>query len=103
MSVPFARSGPRSTLIASACLISLVLVPAVAMTSQSAHAVSSNVKNACKNDYFSFCAAHPVGSKALRKCMRAAGKKLSNRCVKALVAAGEVSKSDMARYAKRSR
>jgi hypothetical protein len=74
-------------------LLSLVL------TVSEAGAVSEAVKRACANDYFAYCSMHPVGSKALRKCMHAVGPKLSKGCVNALVAAGEVSKKEVARRA----
>lgn len=85
------------------CLISAVMVPMAIIPIQSAFAVSGSVKRACKGDYLTFCSAHAVGSKGLRTCMRSAGRKLSKRCVRALVASGEISRSELARYAKRSR
>lgn len=84
-------------------LISVVILPLAILPAGSAHAVSASVKNACKSDYLAYCSQHAVGSKSLRNCMRSASSKLSTRCVKALVAAGEVSKADRARYAKRLR
>ena len=76
-----------------------VAVLAVAGQSTSASAVSLAVKRACMGDYFSYCSSHAVGSASLRRCMRNAGPRLSKRCVKALVAAGEVSKADVSRRA----
>lgn len=76
----------------------LLLAVAIAPLSQ-AHAVSQAVRFACVSDYLSYCSQHPVDSKALRQCMRAAGPRLSKRCVNALVAAGEVSKSETNRRA----
>lgn len=58
-----------------------------------AGAVSLGVKLACATDYYAYCSQHAVGSAGLRRCMRAHGPQLSSRCVNALVAAGEVSKS----------
>jgi hypothetical protein len=79
-------------------LIRTVLTSLLSFTLVSnAHAVSQSVKDACKTDYFAYCSAHPVDSEALRGCMRAVGTKLSSRCLLALVAAGEVSKSDVKR------
>lgn len=68
----------------------------VLQVSQAA-AVSPAVKMACLGDYLSYCSAHPVGSQALRSCMSANGGNLSKRCVSALVAAGEVSASEVDR------
>lgn len=96
-----ARSGFK--LLTKVCLISVAMLPMAMMPTHSAFAVNGSVKKACKGDYLAYCSNHAVGSQGLRKCMRAAGGKLSKTCVKALVAAGEVSKSDMARYAKRTR
>lgn len=84
-------------------LISVAILPLTLLPSGAAHAVSNSVKQACKSDYIAYCSNHAVGSKGLRQCMRSASSKLSTRCVKALVDAGEVSKSDRARYAKRFR
>lgn len=72
---------------------------ALVLFGSAAWAVSPQVKRACANDYFAYCSMHPVGSSALRKCMHAAGPKLSKVCVKALVSAGEVSKAEVARRA----
>ncbi len=84
-------------------LISIAVVPLALMPTGAVHAVSASVKNSCKSDYLAYCSNHEVGSKNLRQCMRSASSKLSNQCVKALVADGEVSKADRARYAKRFR
>jgi hypothetical protein len=62
-----------------------------------AGAVSARVKMACAGDYFSFCSQHSPTSPAVRQCIRANGYKLSDGCVSALVAAGEVSKEDVSR------
>ena len=66
--------------------------------SASARDVSPAVKRACANDYFAHCSMHPVGTPAVRKCMRAVGPRLSKPCIGALAAAGEVTKSDRKRY-----
>lgn len=96
--LPYIRPAAAKLLISIAASAALVLPPL-----SSAQAVSGAVKQACKSDYFAYCSSHAVGSQSLRACMRRAGPKLSKRCVRALVAAGEVSKSDSARYARRSR
>ena len=58
-----------------------------------AGAVSLGVKLACAADYRAHCSMLAVGSPGVRKCMRAVGRNLSQGCISALVAAGEVSKS----------
>ena len=65
----------------------------VLVMSSQAGAVSLGVKLACAADYRAHCSQHAVGSPGVRKCMRAVGRNLSQGCISALVAAGEVSKS----------
>jgi len=68
-----------------------------------AAAVSNSVKLACMGDYFSYCSQHAVGSPALRACMNENGLRLSKRCISALVAAGEVSQTEVSRRAASAR
>jgi hypothetical protein len=75
----------------------VLLAGCAALLPGQAFAVSSSVKFACMSDYLSYCSQHEVGSQALRQCMRANGPRLSARCVKALVGAGEVSQAEVAR------
>lgn len=89
-----------SEILRMSCIGSIVasaLVLALSVTS--AEAVSLSVRRACAGDYFAYCSAHPVGSPGVRQCMSDAGPKLSKTCVSALVAAGEVSKDEVARRA----
>ena len=74
-----------------------VIVAALMIQVTHAAAVSSDVRNACMSDYFSYCSQHEVGSQALRACMRNNGAKLSTGCVNALVSSGEVSKAEVNR------
>ncbi len=74
---------------------------ALSLQATGAFAVSSSVKTACIGDYLSYCSSHMPGSKGLTQCMRRNGSKLSKRCVKALVKAGYVSKSEVRRKAAR--
>lgn len=62
-------------------------------------AAGPSVEVACASDYFAYCSKHDPDSPAVRTCMRKNGNRLSQRCVNALVAAGEVSKSDVERRA----
>lgn len=75
----------------------LAVVIASAAFAGQAHAVSLGVKLACASDYYSYCSQHGVGTPAVRHCMRANGPKLSNRCINALIAAGEVSRTEVER------
>jgi len=79
----------------------LALVNIVGLAS-SAKAVSLRVQMACASDYFSYCSKYPTDGTQVRQCMRANGHKLSSGCVNALVAAGEVSKAEVARRAARA-
>lgn len=64
-----------------------------------AGAVDGRVSSACAGDYFAYCSQHDPDGPGTRRCMRANGHKLSKACVNALVAAGEVSKREVARRA----
>ena len=64
-----------------------------------ANAASARVQMACASDYFAYCSQHDPDSPGVRRCMRANGLKLSMGCVNALIAAGEVSKEEVARRA----
>ena len=89
---------PIATLLSARAAFTVVAALATLTASQSdAHAVSARVKMACAADYFSYCSQHSPTSPAVRQCMRSNGLKLSNRCVNALVAAGEVSAAEVAR------
>ena len=52
---------------------------------------------ACAGDYLAHCSSFAPDSAETRKCMRAVGYQLSKGCISALVAAGEVSKTEVAR------
>lgn len=78
-------------------LLPVIALAATAGMAGEAAAVSARVKVACASDYFAYCRAHAVGSPGVRQCMRAAGPKLSKRCINALVADGEVSEAEVAR------
>lgn len=82
---------------AAAALVAIIAGLTVA-SPVSARDVSPAVKRACANDYFAHCSMHPVGTPAVRKCMRAVGPRLSKPCIGALVASGEVTPADRKRY-----
>jgi hypothetical protein len=84
------RCGSRAA--AAAFLLCAFLLPAT-----SAQAVDDNVRRNCAGDYLAYCSMHPVGSQALRGCMRANGSKLTMRCVDALADSGEISRTDQAK------
>lgn len=51
---------------------------------------SARVRRACKGDYNRFCPGYSLYGTELRRCMQAAGYNISQRCIRALVDAGEV-------------
>jgi hypothetical protein len=73
------------------------VLSAVGVFASSAEAVSFRVKMACSRDYYAYCSQFPSESAEVRQCMRAAGDKLSERCINALVDAGEVKKIEVSR------
>jgi hypothetical protein len=81
----------RSALIAAAG------IGAVALFASQAVAVSPQVRSACAGDYLNNCSRFQPESVQTRRCMRAVGARLSKGCISALAAAGELSKSEMAR------
>jgi hypothetical protein len=78
-----------------ACPAAIVLA-AWLFAPTSAAAYGANVKKSCANDYMDNCHLHRLGTPELRACMRKAGPKLTPKCIDALVAAGEVSASEVA-------
>lgn len=75
-----------------------LVIGAVAVTSFEANASSLRVKLACAGDYYANCSQFSPDSQQTRQCMRAVGVGLSKGCVSALVADGEVSTAEVARY-----
>ena len=68
-----------------------------------AGAVDGRVRSACTSDYLALCSEHDPDGPGVRQCMRANGRKLSPTCLNALVAAGEVSKKEIARRSQAAR
>jgi hypothetical protein len=85
----------QATLAAAAGLVGLVLL------ATQAFAYSEAVISACTDDYLTYCSAYDENSAPGERCMRAVGAKLSQGCINALVASGEVSKSAAVRRVKR--
>lgn len=89
---------PITTILTARLAMTAALaVGALTGPNSEAHAVSAGVKFACASDYFSYCSQHAIGSPGVRQCFRANGSSLSKRCVNALVGAGEVSATEVAR------
>jgi hypothetical protein len=85
-------SKARATNFALAAVISSAL--SLAVVSQ-ASAASLAVELACASDYYAYCSKHDPDGPGVRNCFRVNGEKLSSRCLKALVKAGELSKSEL--------
>jgi hypothetical protein len=82
---------------AQAIAASTLALIGAATTAGDAFAVSLGVQLACATDYYAHCSAYSPDSPQVRSCMRAVGNGLSKRCIRALVAAGEVSAAEVAR------
>jgi len=80
-----------------AAVAAIMAFAAVIVPATQAGAVSLRVTMACANDYFAYCSKHDPDGAAVRGCFRSNGPKLSKGCIDALVAAGEVSKSEVER------
>jgi hypothetical protein len=87
---------PRIT--ATAAQVALAF-SALVLCTTAAGAVSTRVQTACASDFMAYCSQHDPDSPGARKCMRANGLKLSQGCLNALIAAGEVSKAEVVRRA----
>ena len=88
--------GTKSIACRTALIAAAGFGAAVLFASQAA-AVSPQVRSACAGDYLNNCSRFQPESAQTRKCMRAVGARLSKGCISALAAAGELSKSEMAR------
>jgi hypothetical protein len=73
----------------------------LALLATQAFAYSEAVTSACTDDYLTYCSAYDENSTQGQRCMRAVGGKLSQGCINALVASGEVSKTAVGRRTKR--
>ncbi|MBX9683589.1 MAG: hypothetical protein K2X41_07345 [Hyphomicrobium sp.] len=89
---------PLATFFAARVAVqAAVALGALALGGQQASALDLGVKLACASDYYSYCSQHSPSSPGVRTCMRVNGSKLSNRCVNALISAGEVSSDEVVR------
>ena len=88
----------RTRFVAALPTIALA-VASLVVSSADAGAVDGRVRSACAGDYLAYCSQHDPDGPGTRRCMRANGTKLSQSCVNALVAAGEVSKREVSRRA----
>ena len=84
-------------------LAASILLGGFGLGTSQASAVSLSVQLACAADYYAYCSKHDPDGPGVRACMRAAGPKLSKRCVNALIGAGEVSKAEVERRSAESK
>jgi hypothetical protein len=87
----------RSSLCTTRAVAVALALGAGLLPASQAGAVSAGVRYACAGDYLAHCSSYAPDSAETRKCMRAVGYQLSKGCINALVSAGEVSKSEVAR------
>lgn len=78
--------------------IAAVAAATASVASAASGPYSASVRRACKGDYNRFCPNYSLYSNELRRCMQAAGTKVSRRCVQALVNAGEAPRSYLKYY-----
>lgn len=74
-----------------------VLLAGLAVVVTPAMAYPPAVEEACKGDYFRFCALYPLNSASLRLCMESKANEISRSCAKALVDAGYVDRRRLKR------
>ncbi len=86
------KSPISRSVLATAIVLGAAILPAT-----QASAVSAGVRFACAGDYLANCSSFSPESAETRRCMRQVGYRLSQSCLNALVAAGEVSRAEVAR------
>ena len=106
LGVPKHKSGVPTAMITASTRITLAAAAGaagLALLATQASAYSDAVTSACTGDYLAYCGAYDENSAQGRQCMRGIGAKLSQGCVNALVASGEVSKGEVARRSAKQR
>ena len=89
----------KSVLVIAAALSGALST--LAFAGPTAQPVTEEEKKYCAHDYRQYCNQDGLGSNLLRDCMRKHGKELSERCIKALEDAGEVTPEEEAELEKR--
>ena len=87
----------QSTLTLRSFAPLVLAVGVIAGSVSQASALDSNVRRSCMGDYLTYCSSYGINVSKVSRCMRRNGSRLSKRCVNALVMAGYVSKSEVAR------
>jgi hypothetical protein len=81
-------------------LVFAIIITVVCSSAAYAGPITDAEKQYCAHDYRQYCGQDGLGSNLLRDCMNAHGKNLSEQCIKALVAAGEVTEAEVERREK---
>lgn len=97
MTYPVTQADVPSRARTAALAILAALALAIPASAPAWAKYSARVRSACTDDYLRFCPHYDEESPKLRSCMRAYGKHLSPRCVRALKDAGLVSRKEAAR------
>jgi hypothetical protein len=92
-----AASNSLKSQVSRSVLAAVIALGAALLSTTQAGAVSAGVRFACAGDYLANCSSFSPESAETRRCMRQVGYQLSKGCLNALVAAGEVSKAEVAR------
>ena len=77
-----------------------VFAVTLALAPDTASAVTARIKRDCKSDYNRHCKKYELGSEGLRACMSRSIRGVSNRCISALVAGGEMTRAQAERVRK---
>ncbi|MGH1418481.1 MAG: hypothetical protein ACRBCJ_06455 [Hyphomicrobiaceae bacterium] len=88
----FKRGQDRNAVSGTAkgLLMACMLGAGIVAVPVAAFAVTEKVERNCKRDYKRFCSKYSIGTTSLRKCMESNGRRLSRKCKRALVDAGQV-------------
>jgi hypothetical protein len=84
----------------SKSFLAIALLAGTLSSAAFAGPVTDAERQYCAHDYRQYCGQDGLGSNLLRDCMNEHGKSLSAQCIKALVAAGEVSEAEVERREK---
>ncbi len=87
----------RPKAVATALAFFAAAVALSAPGAATAQGNSMSLQLACAGDYYAYCSRHDPDGPATQTCMRANGPRLSQRCIDALVAAGRVTRREVAR------
>ena len=84
-------------------VITIIILAMLASAANAAPRYSKELQRACASDYKQHCSEFGLETSALKLCMNRVGHRLSTTCVNALVAAGEVTQSEVNRRKRAAR